>query len=124
MFTKEEFLETIWPYVPRLSVISLCLLAITFYFFGLYIVSCYEEVNRIQKLTAYHTFCPDHVIESKVKDILIDFHFLNNNAYFVENKQELWLTAAEAYTRNVRFRNVCYKNGLKHRLEKNFQAMF
>lgn len=104
---------------PLLVAGGVCL----FYFFVLFLLSSYEEMVRIQELTAYYNFCSEDEFERKVAEILIELGLVKDYNYYVVKNEDIYAIAHSCYGKNFAFRNLCYRTGVKSRLEKKFYVM-
>jgi hypothetical protein len=99
------------------------LAAISIYFLFLFLLSCNEEVNRIQEETKFYNTCDFILFERKLADIMIQLDLIDDFNYYLDRNENLLQIAAENYNRLPVFREICYRNGLKPRLEKNFAVL-
>lgn len=94
------------------------------YFFVLFILSCYDEMNTIQEQTNYYNQCSEEEFERKVAELVIEFKGLPSFNFYMEKNNEVFFVAAVLYKQNPYFREICYRCGVKQRLEKNFAVLF
>lgn len=93
------------------------------YFLFLFLLSCRNEVLKIQELTNHFNRCPQEEFDRKLAEILMQLKLIDSYNYYYEINDHLLFVALEQYPRHREFRELCYRTGLKPRLEKNMSVL-
>lgn len=105
------------------TVIILFAVVIFLYCFSIYVISSYDEILRIERLTKHYNTCDKEEFERKLSGLLIEFDVIPNFNFFLERNEHIFSYAAVTYPKNKKFREMCYRCGLKQRLEKVLETL-
>lgn len=93
------------------------------YFFIVFIVSTIEEVSRIENLTRHYNLCSEEEFERKLAEIMIQLDLVADYNYYTLPNKFLVPLAHKYYPLSFHLRNMCYRCGIKNRLEKQFYVL-
>lgn len=105
------------------TVIIIFAVLIFSYCFCIYVISSYDEIRQIEKLTKHFNTCDKEEFERKLAGLLIEFDVIPSYNFFMERNENLYSYAARTYPKNKKFREMCYRVGLKQRLEKVLETV-
>lgn len=114
----------VWKALISISVAFIStFVVIGLYFVVLFLISCRDEVLRIQELTLFYNRCPQDEFDRKLAEILIQLNIIDPYNYYYENNDHLVYVALKYYPMHSELRDLCYRTGLKPRLEKNMSIL-
>lgn len=94
-----------------------------FYFLIVFVISTYEEITRIENNTRHYNLCSEEEFERKLAEIMIQLDLVEDYNYYLVSNKSLVPLAHKFYPLSFHLRNMCYRCGIKNRLEKQFYVM-
>ncbi len=95
-------------FIVALTIVCLCLIV-----YVVYIYYCYIEETRIKRLEDDYELHSDHQFYLTVFNVMKSNELLTR----FEGIDTMMEDAQKLYTNNAEFRRICYKNGIKLRME-------
>lgn len=96
---------------------------VLFYFLIVFVISTYEEMTRIENNTRHYNLCQEEEFERKLAEIMIQLQLVEDYNYYAISNKFLIPLAHKYYPLSFHLRNMCYRCGIKNRLEKQFYVM-
>lgn len=105
------------------SIVVFFAVAVFIYFIALFILSCFDEIQRIKEFTRHYNLCSDEEFERKLAEILIELKFIKDYNFFTKRDYDVIFISYQIYRKSRKFREMCYRTGIKPRLEKQFKLL-